>query len=428
MRITRLHRTAGLLLAAALAGLSAAACGGGGGDATGTGPLSLYSDNPTWEKGFTEAGTALQKITGRGIKPVSVPSTSDYEQVVRTSISTKKTNDLVKWWSGYKLQDLASTGLLTDLTDVWNTAEKNGWVDPALKPNYTFQGKVYGLPMYQSYWVVFYSKTLFAKYHIEPPATFADFEKAAATLKKNGVTPLWTGQSDTWTSFVVYQALVAAQSPDYYGKLTRNQAAWTDPVSQNTLDIWKGWIAKGWTTPADSKLADAPAMMKSGKVAMLPAGTWENSNLKLAGLTPDADYGAFFMPTVTPGAPKATFVEGGAWTVPKNAPDRADAVKQLGSWLDPSVQRVWSDFLADSSANPKVPSGDPLIKKVQAQVAQDKPVLLNRFYEAFPSKLVLAATTELDGFMVHPDTGPKVLDSIQKTSVTEWDAWKKQAG
>src|SRR5690242_19873186 len=179
----------------------AAACGGGQDPAGDTGPLSLYSDNPTWEKGFTQAGDALQRITGRGIKPVSVPSTSDYEQVVRTSISTRKTNDLVKWWSGYKLQDLASTGLLTDLTDVWNTAERKGWVDPALKPNYTFNGKVYGLPMYQSYWVVFYSKPLFAKYHLAPPTTFAEFEKAAATLKQNGVTPLWTGQSDTWTSF-----------------------------------------------------------------------------------------------------------------------------------------------------------------------------------------------------------------------------------
>ncbi len=84
--------------------------------------------------------------------------------------------------------------------------------------------------------------------------------------------------------------------------------------------------------------------------------------------------------------------------------------------------------MADSSANPTVPSTDPLIKQIQAKVAQDKPVLLNRFYEAFPSKLVLAATTELSGFMVHQDTGPKVLDSIQKTSETEWADWKKQTG
>ncbi len=427
MQITRLHRTAGLLLATLLAGV-AAACGDSGSSGTETGPLSLYSDNPTWEKGFTDAGTALQKITGRGIKPVSVPSTSDYEQVVRTSITTRKTNDLVKWWSGYKLQDLASTGLLSDLTDVWNAAEQKGWLDPALKPNYTFNDRVYGLPMYQSYWVVFYSKPLFAKYDIEPPTTFADFERTAATLKQNDVTPLWTGQSDTWTSFIPYQALVAAQSPDYYTKLTQNQAAWTDPVSQNALNTWKDWIDKGWTTPADSRLADAPAMMKSGKVAMLPIGTWQNSNLKLAGLTPGEDYGAFFMPTSVAGAPKSTFVEGGAWTVPTNAPNRDDAVKALGSWLDPSVQSVWSDFMADSSANPTVPSTDPLIKQIQAKVAQDKPVLLNRFYEAFPSKLVLAATTELSGFMVHQDTGPKVLDSIQKTSETEWADWKKQTG
>jgi multiple sugar transport system substrate-binding protein len=99
----RLHRVAGLLLAAVLASTTAAACSGGKSSAGTTGPLSLYSDNPTWQQGFIDSGDALKKITGHGIQPISLPSTANYEQVVRTSISTHKTMDLVKWWSGYKL-------------------------------------------------------------------------------------------------------------------------------------------------------------------------------------------------------------------------------------------------------------------------------------------------------------------------------------
>ena len=165
--------------------------------------------------------------------------------------------------------------------------------------------------------------------------------------------------------------------------------------------------------------------MKAGKVAMLPIGTWENSNLKLAGMTPGTDYGAFLMPTVTPGVQKSAFVEGGAWTIPKNAPNHAAAMKALENWLDPSVQTVWSNFLGDSSANPKVPATDPVVKQVQSDIATQKPLLLNRFYEAFPSKLVIDTTSQLDGFMVHPNQADSILKSMQASAVTEWANWKK---
>jgi multiple sugar transport system substrate-binding protein len=424
----RFRRSAGVLLVAVLAGAMATACTGKKSTAGETGPLQLYSDNPTWQSGFVQAGDALKKLTGHGLAPQSLPSTANYEQVVRTSIGTNKTKDLVKWWSGYKLQDLASTNNLTDLTDVWNDYEQKGWLDPALKPNYTFKGKVYGLPMYQSYWVVFYNKPLFAKYKLTPPTTFAELETTMATLKKNGVTPMMVTQNGGWPSFILYQSLVAAQSPEFYNDLTENKVKWTDPTSTNALKIWKSWIDKGWTTAPDVDMVNAGAQMKAGKLGMLPIGTWNNSNFKSAGLKPGTDFGAFFMPTMDPGTKKSAFVEGGAWVVPKNAPNHEAAVKQVANWLDPSVQTVWSNYLGDNSANPTVTPSDPLAQQVQADVKAQSPMLLNRFWEAFPSKLVVAATDQLGGFMVHPDQADKTLTSIQQSADTEWDNWKKQVG
>jgi maltose-binding protein MalE len=53
------------------------------------------------------------------------------------------------------LQDLARTGALTDLTALWDEAEKKGWVNPGLRDQFTYRSKVYGLPLSQSYWVVY---------------------------------------------------------------------------------------------------------------------------------------------------------------------------------------------------------------------------------------------------------------------------------
>jgi multiple sugar transport system substrate-binding protein len=413
----------GILAAAALA-----ACGTGGHSAGKSGPLSLYSDNPSWTPGFKKAGNVLQTITGHGLAPVTLPSTANYEQVVKTSLTTAKATDIVKWWSGYKLQDLASTGDISDLTSVWNYAQRKGWVSPSLKSAYSYKGKVYGLPMYQSYWVVFYNKAIFAKYNLQPPTTYDDFNKIASTLKTKGVTPLWTGQADVWPSFVPYQMLLGALDPSFYQKLTNDQASFTDATSKQAMQIWSSWINHGWTTPADSKLVDAPALMKSGKVAMLPMGSWENSNLKLTGMRPGKDYGAFLFPAIPPNTKQAVFIEGGAWTVPVHAPDHDAAIAELKNWLNPSVQKVWSGFLGDSSANPKVKSTDPVIQSVQSQIASSNPVLLNRYYESFPSKLVINSTSSLDGFMAHPNAGVQTLQAMQSDAVKEWADWKQNAG
>ena len=348
--------------------------------------------------------------------------------MVQASLGTSKTTDIVKWWSGKKLQALAATGNLTDLTPVWDKAVAKGWLDDGLRASYTYQGKVWGLPIYQSYWVVFYNKSLFAKYNLTVPTTYAQFTADAATLKQNGVDAIWTGQADGWPSFIPYQTLVAGQSPAFYNELTSGKASFTDPVSQNAMKLWQTWITSGWTTPADSKLGDAPALMKAGKVAMLPIGTWENGSLKSAGMTPGTDYDAFLMPTVTPGVQPSVFIEGGAWTIPKRAPDHAAAVEQLSNWLDPTVQGVWSSFLGDTSPDPKVPITDPVLQSVHSQLTTIKPTLLNRYYESLPSNLVESSISALDGFMVHPETGSSVLAAIQASAVTEWADFNKSTG
>ena len=65
------------LLAGVLAVSALAGCGGGKSSAGASGPLSLYSDNPTWKDGFLSAGDALAKLTGHGLSPQSLPSTAN---------------------------------------------------------------------------------------------------------------------------------------------------------------------------------------------------------------------------------------------------------------------------------------------------------------------------------------------------------------
>lgn len=425
MRNRRSRLVASVAVALLAAGGALAGCSSPPSEAGG-GPLSIYTVNPTWSDGITQVGDLLKPKTGHGLKNNVIPASANFADVVQNSLTTNKPGDLVKWWNGKQLERLAATGGLTDLTPQWDAAVSKGWLQDSLRPSFSYNGKVYGLPMSQSYWVMFYNKRVFDQHGLKPPATYAEFEATAATLKANGVTPIWTSQKDGWTPFVPYQMLAGAVSPDFYTKLIKNEASFADPASKEVFDVWGDWIAKGWTTPPDASLVDVPATLKAGKLAMLPIGTWQSASLKAGGLTPGVDYGAFLMPAVHPGTPQAVFTETSALVVPKNSPHKKAALKTVEQWLDPAAQQKWADFLGDASPNPGVTSADPVITDVIKQVKAANPTLLNRYYESFPPALVENSVSALGGFMADPGSLDNVLKTLTAAADKEWAAWNKQ--
>ena len=48
--------------------------------------------------------------------------------------------------------------------------------------------------------------------------------------------------------------------------------------------------------------------------------------------------------------------------------------------------------------NPKVTTDDPVLEQVTAQTEKEKPAPLNRYYEAFPPKLVQSTIATLQAF------------------------------
>lgn len=397
--------------------------GGSGGSGGNAESITLDSDNPTWADGFTKAGVALKGITGSAVKPISVPTTENYQQVVRTALKTPKTADVVKWWSGYRLQDLARTNLLTDLSSTWSDLESKKYVDPALKAPMSSGGKVYGIPVAQSFWVFFYSKKVFAQYGLTAPTTWAQFMSTSATLKSHGVIPAVATQNGTWPSFIWFQEILSKLDPDFYVKLGNNQASYTDPTAVKAMEIWKGFYDRGWFTKPDFDPNNGPPMIKSGKLGMMPYGTWGNGQFAQSGMKSGVDYDAFVLPPVTASTKPSVIVESTALVLPTKAPQHSAAQKTLQHWLDPKVQSVWSGFLQDNSANPSVVSTDPVIRSIKATVKSRNLTQLQRYWEASPPNLVEENVQSLASFMINPSTYQAVLAKMAAASKTEWSSW-----
>lgn len=421
------RKRVGITLAAgaAAAALILTGCSGNASDDSGPKEVILASDNVDWADDFAKMGELTSETTGYGIKSLALPDTVSYTQGVLQSIGTNKSPDIVKWWSGKMVEALAASGNLEDLTDVWDKAVAAGNLDDALRPYYSYEGKVFAIPLGVSDSVHYYSKAAFEAAGItEMPQTFAEFEDDMDKLKGAGYIPLCLPAADAWPVIMPYQTIAGAIDPQFYSDLTQNKAKWNDPAGKKVLEKISSWIKAGYTTASDTKGADCAALLASGKVAMTNFGTWYNGSMAAAGFTGDG-YGAFIAPSASgPGAANY-FVEASSLAVSKNAPHKQAALDTLLAWLDVKPQEQWLKTTLDLPVNPKVTSSDPVLGEITAQVEKEAPAPLNRYYEAFPPKLVQSTIATLQAFYVSGDDPDGVADELQRQADIEWPAWEE---
>ena len=423
--MNRRRTLAGLGLAAALL---ASACAQGSETSGGSSDmLTLNGDRADFVKAYEVAGAQLKELTGYGIEPRNVPSTENYQQVIRSSLQSDSATDIVKWWSGYRLQDLARTGGLVNLDEQWQKAVDNGWVNPDTAPSFSYDGHVYAMPMYKSYWVIYYNKHVYEDLGLSVPTTWEQFLGNAQKIKDAGITPFFATQEAGWTSFIWFGEILSKLDPDFYVDLMNGEAKYTDEPAREALEIWADLYDRGFFTSPDVAWDDEPALFKKGEVAMVPMGTWRNAIFAQNGLT-DADYGAFVLPAITPNTKPSVIIESGIFAVPEKAPNRDAAVEALGEWLNPDVQQVWVDKINDISANPEVPIDNPLLTSVTSQVQKSKPMELERYWEASPPALIEGNVQDLAAFMVKPTAAniDPTLQKLQRRAEDEWAKWRQQ--
>jgi len=412
-------------LGAGAAVLATAGCARGTSTAAVPGMASISTDNGSWDDGYRRAGRALKPLTGYGLRPMSNPSAIAYRQVTQMTLQTSRASDIIKWGCGYELKSLARGGELTDLSRLWGRYEQRGWARPAQRASMAYRGKVYGIPLYETYYVLFYNKRVFARLNLGEPATWEELLHCAAVLKRNGVTPFVATQTGSWPAYEWFQELVSKLDPDFYVALMAGRATYTDAVARRALDIWQDFVRRGWMTPPDYDQTNGAAGLKSGQVGMFLHGTWQAQGLNDAGMRPGRDYGAFILPTVGKSARPTVITESAVLAVPRSATTHAAGMANVGAWLAPPVQRAWTDYLQDSSANPVVRPGNPVVAGLKERITRDRVTRLIRFGEASPPNLVQGNTQDLAAFMTHQTSADATLRSMAERAADEWAAWKR---
>ena len=121
------------------------------------GDVQLYHDKAGWQDWWIET-FALDSNNTYEITPFA--DTSSFQASVRQSLSADPPG-LFTWWAGYRMKDMVDSGLVEDLSHIWDKYITAGEVSADLAKAFQFDGKTYAVPSLIAFWPMYYNKNVY---------------------------------------------------------------------------------------------------------------------------------------------------------------------------------------------------------------------------------------------------------------------------
>lgn len=140
--------------------------------------------------------------------------------------------DIFTYWSGETFDTLVETNLLADITEQLDQ-------DPELKDNvlpggfdtFTYDDKVYGVPVLFSAVSLWYNKEIFEENGLTPPATYDELLAVVDELNAKEITPITIAGKDRWPLLHWYAYLVERiGGTEPFEKAKNGETDFTEPV------------------------------------------------------------------------------------------------------------------------------------------------------------------------------------------------------
>lgn len=199
----------------------------------------------------------------------------------------------------------AKEGKLLDLTPILEELgikDKFSNLDP-----FTYEGKIYGLPIGGSGEGFFYNKEYYTSKGWKAPTTFAELEQQLADIKADGKVPMAGASKAGWVPLMLANHLWSRYAgPDVTAKFATGEAKWNDPNVVKGFAKYKEWVDKGYFKKGELgfEYAEYTTQFTSGEAILMYDGTWKSSVFK-AGQSGEGligKVGFFNIPAVEGGA------------------------------------------------------------------------------------------------------------------------------
>ena len=225
--------------------------------------------------------------------------TDQYKQTVRLRFVSGEGPDLFTWWAQKQAEDLVMAEYVRDLSD-FSLLDK---FDSTITEAYTFDGKVYGLPLGTSFLTTWYNKDMFAEVGYDTyPTNWDEFIDVCQKLKDAGYTPITCGDNSSFViQFAMYQigaSEIYAENPDFDDQLYTGETSFTDQCWVDTVTKLQYLYDNGYVVEDSFGLSQDQSrqLFIDGEAAMIFDGSFGYTQLMNQGAA-DFERGMFCVPS-----------------------------------------------------------------------------------------------------------------------------------
>jgi raffinose/stachyose/melibiose transport system substrate-binding protein len=191
--------------------LALVGCGGGDGDKTVINFWHLYVDETQAERITIEKFIKEFQAANPGVKVVQHPlQDADYKNKLYTEFTgNAESVDVFTYWAAGRAGEIVKNGKMLCIEE-YLSADQIGKLKQGVTLNFTYDGKLYGVPTYSWMMVLYCNTEIFEKYNQPIPETFDQLLAACKVFAAAGVEPiaLGGGQDDAWQTAFIVEAMV----------------------------------------------------------------------------------------------------------------------------------------------------------------------------------------------------------------------------
>ncbi|MGI5423843.1 extracellular solute-binding protein [Streptomyces sp. CA-179760] len=365
--------TAAALLAACSGGTNSGSGGGSGGSKT----LTLASQ----DQGSIDAVVKAFEKTNPDVKVrYTVTGTDQYQQQIRTQLSSGTAPDVMSVWPGNgnaaATQVLAKPGYLLDLSDQPWVAKLPG----AVRDMTEYEGKSYTALFGLNGIGAIYNNQAMEKAGLTPPDTWTDLLAFCRAAKAKGTPAFALGIQDGWVDQMVQYAQVATTvysgDRDFDKKMQAGQATFAKSPWTTALDKYLTMEKTGCfqKKPLGTSYEASQQLAATGKTLGIVQGNWVVTLLKEK--NPKATFTLKALPaTDNPSETLMPAAAGAGYAINAKAKNKELALKFVNFVMSPDGMNT---FVKKQGSLPTLPdtgyAADPSLAEVTKFVEADRTV------------------------------------------------------
>ncbi|WP_248963444.1 ABC transporter substrate-binding protein [Sphaerisporangium perillae] len=234
----------------------------------------------------------------------------------KTLTASNALPDIYFTWTGNWAENFVRGGRAADLTKVigpgtdWGKTFSQGSLSA-----FAYDGKYYGIPLYNNGKFMGYDKAAFAKAGIKVPSSFEELIGGCGALRKAGYEPIAFGNKDGWPALHYLQQLFAYNVPSatLQADFKPATAKLDDPGYLTALKQFKTLVDTCTDTKTGTNgvlYTSAQEAFADGKAAMYYQEVLEFDNATAGHRLSEEDFGIFPLPVPQGGAGAPEVLEG----------------------------------------------------------------------------------------------------------------------